>query len=196
MLFDAGAVNRLGRVDDGTTVTDFDPDEIERKISLQTALAFAEWKKTKINLIDTPGYANFLPEARAGLRVADAAIVVVDAVAGVEVQTEKVWGYAEEFGLAAPGRDQPHGPRERLLRAHARVDREAFGRGAVPIATPDRRGARLQGRRRPGPRRRTSTRRTRSGKCAGRATSRRTCRRRRRHGARSWSRWSPRATKS
>ena len=95
MLFDAGAVNRLGRVDDGTTVTDFDPDEIERKISLQAALAFAEWKKAKINLIDTPGYANFLPEARAGLRVADAAIVVVDAVSGVEVQTEKVWGYAD-----------------------------------------------------------------------------------------------------
>ena len=64
MLFDMGAVNRLGRVDDGTTVTDFDPDEIERRISLQTALDFGEWKKTKINLLDTPGYANFMPEAR------------------------------------------------------------------------------------------------------------------------------------
>src|SRR5512136_1350476 len=100
LLFDAGAVNRQGRVEDGSTVTDFDPDEIERKISLQAALAFAEWKKAKINLIDTPGYANFLSEARAGLRVADAALVVVDAVAGVEVQTEKVWAWAEEYDLA------------------------------------------------------------------------------------------------
>src|SRR5512143_2004093 len=100
LLFDAGAVNRLGRVDDGTTVTDFDPDEVERKISLQATLAFCEWKKTKVNLIDAPGYANFLSEARAALRVVDAAIVVVDAVAGVEVQTEKVWGYADEFALA------------------------------------------------------------------------------------------------
>ena len=124
LLFDAGAVNRLGRVDDGTTVTDFDPDEIERKISLLAALAFAEWKKTKVNLIDAPGYANFLSEARAALRVADAALVVVDAVAGVEVQTEKVWGYAEEGGLRAPGRGEPHGPRERLLRAGARVGPE------------------------------------------------------------------------
>src|SRR5512133_1054211 len=73
LLFDAGAVNRMGRVDDGTTVTDFDPDEIERKISLQSALAFCEWKKAKINLIDTPGYANFLSEARSGSRDADAA---------------------------------------------------------------------------------------------------------------------------
>ena len=92
--FPAGAVNRLGRVDDGTTVTDFDPDEVERKISLLAALAFAEWRKAKINLIDSPGYANFLSEARSALRVVESALVVVDAVAGVEVQTEKTWGYA------------------------------------------------------------------------------------------------------
>ncbi len=136
LLFDAGAVNRLGRVEEGTTVTDFDPDEIERKISLLAAPAFAEWKKAKINLVDAPGYANFLSEARAALRVADAALVVVDAVAGVEVQTEKVWGFAEELSLA------------RLLVVH-KMDREnasfertleriqaAFGRGAVPVAVP------------------------------------------------------------
>jgi elongation factor G len=136
MLFDAGAVNRLGSVDDGTTVTDFDPDEVERKISLQSALAFAEWKKSKINLIDTPGYANFLPEARAGLRVVDAAVVVVDAVSGVEVQTEKVWGYAGEYGLArlvAVNRmDRENASFERALET---VER-AFGRGAVPVAVP------------------------------------------------------------
>src|SRR5512145_2769944 len=136
LLLDAGAVNRIGRVDDGTTVTDFDPDEIERKISLLAALAFAEWKKTKINLIDAPGYANFLSEARAGLRVADAALVVVDAVAGVEVQTEKVWGYAEEFGLPrmiVVGRmDRENASFERTME---RIER-AFGRNAVPVALP------------------------------------------------------------
>ncbi len=136
LLFDAGAVNRLGRVEDGTTVTDFDPDEVERRISLQAALAFAEWKKAKINLIDTPGYANFLSEARAGLRVADSAIVVVDAVAGVEVQTEKVWAYAEEFGVArlvvVSRMDRENASFERALES---VEK-AFGRGAVPVAIP------------------------------------------------------------
>src|SRR5205814_6876250 len=91
LVFDMGAVNRLGRVEDGTTVTDFDPDEIERKISLQAALAHGEWKKTKINLIDAPGYAVFVGEAMAALRVADAALLVVDGLHGVEVQTEKDW---------------------------------------------------------------------------------------------------------
>ena len=80
LLFDAGAVNRLGRVDDGTTVTDYDEEEIARKHTLSSSLAYAEWNKTKINFIDTPGMANFLSDARAALRVADAALVVVDAV--------------------------------------------------------------------------------------------------------------------
>ena len=83
LLFDAGAVNRFGRVDDGTTVTDYDEEEIARKHTLSASLAYAEWNKTKINFIDTPGMANFLSDARAALRVADAALVVVDAVAGV-----------------------------------------------------------------------------------------------------------------
>src|SRR3954469_26002907 len=95
MLFDAGAVNRLGRVEDGTAVTDFDPDEVERRISLQLGLAHCEWKKVKVNIIDAPGYANFVAEAIAALRVADAALVVVDAVSGVEVQTEKTWNIAQ-----------------------------------------------------------------------------------------------------
>jgi elongation factor G len=136
MLFDMGAVNRLGRVDDGTTATDFDPDEIERKISLQTALAFGEWKKTKINILDAPGYANFLAEARSALRVADAAVVVVDAVAGVEVQTEKVWGYAEEYGLprviVVNRMDRDRASFQRTLDSLER----AFGRGAVPLVFP------------------------------------------------------------
>jgi elongation factor G len=99
LLFDAGAVNRLGKVDDGTTVTDYDDEAIARKHTLAAALAWCEWNKVKINLIDSPGMGNFLSEARAALRAADAAVVVVDAVAGVEVSTEKVWAIAEEFGL-------------------------------------------------------------------------------------------------
>jgi elongation factor G len=100
MLFAAGAVNRLGRVDEGTTTTDFDEEAIARKHTLSSSLAYAEWQKNKINLIDTPGMANFLSDARAALRVAEAAVVVVDAVHGVEVQTEKLW--SEAAGLNLP----------------------------------------------------------------------------------------------
>ena len=99
MLFVAGAVNRIGRVDDGTTVTDFDDEEIARKHTLSSSLAYAEWQKAKINIIDTPGFANFLTDARAALRVVEAAVVVVDGVAGVEVQTEKLWEEAAALGL-------------------------------------------------------------------------------------------------
>ena len=84
LLFDAGATTRLGRIDDGTTTTDFDQDEIDRKHSISAAIAFAEWKNTKVNLLDTPGFGIFLMEARAALRVADAAAVVVSGVTGVE----------------------------------------------------------------------------------------------------------------
>ena len=99
ILFAAGATNRLGKVDDGTTTTDFDPDEIKRKISLGTSVAFCDWKGYHFNLIDTPGYGDFVADARAGLRVVTAAVVVVDAVAGVQVQTEKIWKYANEYSL-------------------------------------------------------------------------------------------------
>ena len=99
MLFTAGAVNRLGKVDDGTTTTDFDDEEIARKHTLSSSLAHTEWQKTKINIVDTPGFANFLADARAALRVAEAAVVVVDAVHGVEVQTEKLWAEAAALNL-------------------------------------------------------------------------------------------------
>lgn len=136
ILFDAGMVNRLGKVDDGTTVTDFDDEEIARKHTLASSLAYAEWNKTKVNLIDTPGIANFLPDAQAALRVSDAALVVVDAVSGVEVQTEKVWEAADALEL----------PRVVVLnrydRERASLDRSleslhaAFGRTVVPIQIP------------------------------------------------------------
>ncbi|MBL8144529.1 MAG: elongation factor G [Acidobacteria bacterium] len=136
ILFDAGAVTRLGRVDDGTTVTDYDDEEIARKHTLSSSLAFAEWNKSKINLIDTPGFANFLSDARAAMRVCDTALVVVDAVSGVEVQTEKVWAIAAEFGLprfiALNRIDRERASLERTLESL----RGAFGRTVVPICLP------------------------------------------------------------
>jgi elongation factor G len=99
ILFDSGMVNRLGKVDEGNTITDFDEEEIARKHTLSASMAFAEWNKTKINVIDTPGFGNFFSDARAAMRVADGAIVLVDAVSGPEVQTEKAWEEAEALGL-------------------------------------------------------------------------------------------------
>src|SRR6266704_2914290 len=86
ILADSGMINRFGKVDEGTTVTDYDEEEVARKHTLSASLAYAEWNKTKINLIDTPGMANFFADTRAALRVADAAILAVDAVAGAQVQ--------------------------------------------------------------------------------------------------------------
>jgi len=99
LLHVTGATQRWGKVDEGTTVTDYDEDSIERKVSLNNNFAHLEYKDTKINLIDTPGYAAFVSHARPALRVADCAIVVVDGVNGIEVQTEKTWSYANEFML-------------------------------------------------------------------------------------------------
>src|SRR5664279_2552317 len=99
LLHEAGATPRFGRVEEGNTTTDFDPEEIERKISISLAVASLEWKKKKVNLIDTPGYGIFVSEMICGLKAADAALLVVDAVAGVEVQTEKAWKLCDELGL-------------------------------------------------------------------------------------------------
>src|SRR6058998_519341 len=99
LLYVAGATPRWGKVDEGTTVTDHDEDSIARKITLNTAIAHAEHRETRVNLIDTPGYAAFVSHARPACRVADCGVVVVDGVKGVEVQTEKVWNYANEFIL-------------------------------------------------------------------------------------------------
>ena len=111
LLFTAGATNRLLRVDEGNTITDFDEEEIQRKITISTAIAVAEWKKTKINILDTPGYNIFINDTRAALVAADAALVVVDGVAGVEVQTEKVWSFADDFKLPRAIVDQQARPR-------------------------------------------------------------------------------------
>jgi len=97
MLFSAGSTTRLGRVEDGNTLSDYHPDEIERQISINTSLLVCEWKSHKINLLDTPGYTDFTGEVKASLRVSDTGVVVVKAVEGVEVGTEIAWGYTEEF---------------------------------------------------------------------------------------------------
>ncbi|MBX7220650.1 MAG: elongation factor G [Blastocatellia bacterium] len=99
LLFAAGATPRLGRVDDGSTVTDFDEIEISHKVSVYTSLAYAEWRDHKVNLLDTPGSNAFILDARPGLRACDAMLCVVDANQGVGVGTEKVWGYADEYDL-------------------------------------------------------------------------------------------------
>jgi elongation factor G len=136
LLYTAGAVSRLTRPDEGNTVTDFDEEEIQRKFTISTSVAIAEWKKTKINLLDTPGFNLFIQDTRASLVAADAVLIVVDGVAGVEVQTERVYSFAEEFHL-------PHAFFiNRLDRERADFQRcvdnihEVFGRACVPIQLP------------------------------------------------------------
>ena len=136
MLFNAGATTRLGRIEDGTTTTDFDPDEIERKHSISAAFAFVEWKNTKINLIDTPGFGIFMMEAKGALRVADSAAIVVSGVTGVEVTTERVWKFADEFALPrmliVNKMDRERSSATRTLDAL----QKKFGKNIVPIQLP------------------------------------------------------------
>src|SRR5213595_2853089 len=136
ILATAGMVNRFGKVDDGTTVTDYDEEEIIRKHTLSASLAYAEWNKHKINLIDSPGIGNFLSDARAALQVTEAALVVVDAVSGVMVQTEKVWAAADELQLprivVLNRLDRERASLERALQSL----REACSRAVIPIQLP------------------------------------------------------------
>ncbi|MFO8192938.1 MAG: elongation factor G [Bacillota bacterium] len=99
LLFTSGAINRLGKIESGNTTTDYDPDEIRKQVTINVGLAPLEWDEVKINLLDTPGYFDFIGDVLGALRVADSVITVVCAVSGVEVGTEKVWSYADEFNL-------------------------------------------------------------------------------------------------
>ncbi|MGQ9572869.1 MAG: elongation factor G [Dehalococcoidia bacterium] len=99
ILFNAKAINRLGRVDDGTTTSDFDPDEIRRSFSVNLSVLPCEWQACKLNILDTPGYADFVGEVKCGVRAADAAVIVVCAASGVQVGTEYAWTYADEQNL-------------------------------------------------------------------------------------------------
>ncbi|MGH9565000.1 MAG: GTP-binding protein, partial [Candidatus Angelobacter sp.] len=99
MLYSGGATPKLGRVDDGSAVTDYDEEAISRQMTVNTGIAPVEWHGAKINLLDTPGFTLFAHEAKVAMRAAEAALVVVDGVSGVEVVTEKVWQFAEEINL-------------------------------------------------------------------------------------------------
>ncbi|MBM3814170.1 MAG: elongation factor G [Acidimicrobiia bacterium] len=136
IAFACGVGSRLTRVDEGNTITDFDDEETARKITISSAVLTVEWKKNKLNLIDTPGFNIFVNDARQAMQAADAGLIVVDGVSGVEVQTEKMWSISDEFGL----------PRalviNKLDRERAEFQRaldaiqEAFGRTAVPVQLP------------------------------------------------------------
>ncbi|HLX44763.1 MAG TPA: elongation factor G [Bryobacteraceae bacterium] len=136
LLYTCGGTNRLTRVDDGTTITDFDEEEIQRKITISTAVAATEWNRKKINLLDTPGFNIFINDTKSALIAADAAMVLVDGVAGVEVQTEKVWSFADEFNLPRAivinKLDRERSSFERSLESV----QQFFGRAAVPIHLP------------------------------------------------------------
>ena len=136
MLFQAKAIGRLGRIEDGTSTSDYEPEETKRKISINLSLLPLEWNKTKVNLIDTPGYSDFVGEVKAALRAADGALILVSAASGVEVGTELTWKYAEDRAL----------PKIMLVN---KIDREnsdfyktveqiqaQFGRKCIPIQLP------------------------------------------------------------
>jgi elongation factor G len=136
MLYSAGATPRFGRVDDGNAATDYDEEEIARKMSIGASLAHVEWGTTKINIVDTPGFNMFVHEAKLVLPVVDAAIVVVDGVAGVEVVTQRVWNYCEEFQtprlIVASRMDLERADADRVLESLT----TAFGRSVIPLELP------------------------------------------------------------
>jgi len=136
LLFTAGATQRLGRVDEGTTVTDHDEEEIARAMTFSSGVAYAEWGKTKVNLIDTPGFSMFVHEAKTCMVAVEAAVVLVDGVAGVEVVTDRVWGFAEELELprviVASRMDRERADAGRTLDSLT----SAFGRAVVPVQLP------------------------------------------------------------
>jgi elongation factor G len=135
-LYTAGATDRHLKVDEGNTTTDFDEEEVVRQLTITSALAAFAWQKTKLNAIDTPGYNIFLNDSRSALIAADAALVLLDGVAGIEVSTEKLWQFAEEFKLPCAfvvnKLDRERSSFQRVLESI----HEAFGRTAVPVQLP------------------------------------------------------------
>lgn len=99
MLHSSGTINRLGKVEDGSTTTDYEPEEIDRKISLSSALAFCQWKDHRINIIDTPGFINFLEDTKGSMRAADGVVLMISALSGIKGETEKIWDYAKDMNL-------------------------------------------------------------------------------------------------
>ncbi|MCS7287183.1 MAG: elongation factor G [Anaerolineae bacterium] len=136
LLYDSGAIKRLGKVDEGNTVSDYDPEEIRRKMSVNTSILPCEWRGYKINILDTPGYMDFVGEVLGALRVCEGAVVVVDASAGVEVGTEMVWTYADERQLPrfvfVNKMDRENADFLRVVNEVA----EKFGVNVIPIQLP------------------------------------------------------------
>ncbi len=135
-LFDSGATTRLGNVDAGTGVLDFEPEEVKRKMSISTSLAALEWKNFKINALDVPGFPDFVAEMHGALAAADATVIVVSASAGVEVETEKAWALAEKLNLPraffVTKMDREHADFDKVL---AQL-RDKFGNSVVPVQIP------------------------------------------------------------
>lgn len=136
LLFASGAIDRLGKVDEGTTISDYDPDEIKRKISINATLAPCEWQGTKMNLIDTPGYADFMGDVRSALRVVEGAIIVVCAVSGMEVGTETTWDFAESNNVAKAFFINKMDRENADFYAVAEALKTRFGAGVVPVQLP------------------------------------------------------------
>ena len=136
ILFAAGETTRLGSVEEGNTISDCGPDEIKRKISISTSLLHCEWKKHKINLLDTPGYSDFIGEVKGALRVVDTGLVLLSGLTGVEVMTEQVWGFAKEYGISRfifiNKLDKEHAAFDQALA----TAKEAFGGGVLPLQFP------------------------------------------------------------
>jgi elongation factor G len=136
MLFASGSIDRLGRVDDGTTTTDYEPEEIARKITISSSISFCTWNGFRINLVDTPGFINFLEDTRGCLRGVDGAVVIVSALSGVKAETQKIWKYASEFEI----------PRivfvNKMDKENANFSRalgeleKSFGKDALPMQLP------------------------------------------------------------
>jgi elongation factor G len=136
MLYNTGAITRMGKVEEGNTVADFEPEEVRRHISLSTSLIPCEFNGLKLNILDTPGFTDFTGEVRSAMRVADAALILVDAASGVEVGTELVWGYAEDNALprvlVISKLDRDNASFQRTLEAV----RAAFPANFVPLFLP------------------------------------------------------------
>lgn len=101
ILYNAGAIDRMGSVEAGNTVSDFEPEEVSRKISVTSSLSFCDWRGSRINLVDTPGFINFIEETRGCLKMADGLILVVCAVSGIKPESKKIWSYASEYKIPA-----------------------------------------------------------------------------------------------
>jgi elongation factor G len=136
MLFTAGVTNRIGKIEDGNTVSDFDKEEIARKMSISTSLIPIEWKNNRYNILDTPGYFDFVGEVTSALKVTGGVVIVIDASSGIEVGTEKVWAYANKQKMSKfiflNKMDKENIKYEQLINEI----RETFGKSVVPFAVP------------------------------------------------------------